>query len=116
MGFVEKKAPEQYQFTEPGQKIEGVLVGVSRPTVKGKPVTQYLIQKYNGTGRVTLLATADLAQKIERDDLGHPIYIEFTGYRDDVEKQGNKMRTFKVMVDHDEGTAADHITDDDVPF
>ena len=115
MAYVELTAPEQFKFVTPGDKIEGVLLGASRIRVGGKPTVQYMVGKHNGN-RFTFLATADLVQKITREHIGHPIYVEFTGYRDDVEKQGNKMRTFKVMVDQDAAVDPLHITDDDIPF
>lgn len=116
MAFTEKKAPTQFTFTKVGTRLEGVLIGIQKVVVKGKQVVQYTFEKYNGGGRVTCLATADLAQKIERKDLGHPVIIELTGHRDDVVKNGNPMRVFDVRVDYDEGPGADHITDEDIPF
>lgn len=116
MAFTEKKAPTQFQFTKIGTRLEGLLIGIQKVVVNGKPVTQYMLEKYNEGGRVTFLATADLAQKIERKDLGHPITVEFAGFRDDVVKNGNRMRNFEVRVDYSEGPGADHITDEDIPF
>jgi hypothetical protein len=119
MGFVEVRAPEQFKFSTPGQKIQGVLVSMASHTVKGKKVLQYTVRKENGD-RVTFLATWDLARKIERRALGHPIYVEFVGDHDSIESNGNKAKVFRVMVDDDTKAeqVADEveITDDDVPF
>lgn len=120
MAFVEKTAPEQFKFEHVGSKLQGVLLGFQRINVKdretgtSKPVVQFTVR--TGNKKVTFLGTADLVQKIDSEDIGHPIYVEYTGQSSSVEKNGNKMREYKVMVDRETQGDTSEITDADVPF
>jgi hypothetical protein len=121
MAFTEIKAPKQIRFENPGDRIDGVLLAITSHTVKGKDTVQYMVEQKNGD-RVTFLATWDLAQKITRKMVGHPLFVEFEGLHDSIEKDGNRAKVFKVLVDWAEKPAPNHnepgleITDEDVPF
>ena len=44
----EVKGPEMFQFSKDRSRIEGVFLGISRVTVRGKETTQYMIQDTEG--------------------------------------------------------------------
>jgi hypothetical protein len=115
MGYQELKAPEQFTSNTNGQKLQGVLVSIAPHMVNGKKVLRYTVKKDNGD-RVTFLETWDLKQKIDRRAIGHPISIEYVGLYDNIEKNGNKAKRFKVMVDFDTKVEQGDITDEDIPF
>lgn len=118
MAFTEVKAPEQFRFERAGDSIEGILVGIAPHNVKGKKTIQYTVEKGDGT-RVTFLATWDLSQKITRKMLGYPVRVTFERLHDSIEREGNRAKVFKVLVDWGAKPApveALEITDEDVPF
>lgn len=119
MSYVEVNAPQQISFSKQGDKIQGVLMGISMHAINGKKVPQYTVRKDDGI-RVTFLATWDLQQKIDHRAVGHPISIEYVGQYDNIEKNGNKAKKFKVLVDYETKVEPGHsgleITDDDIPF
>jgi len=119
MAFTEVKAPEQFKFDKPGDKLEGVLLSIMNQTVKGKTAIQYTVERHDG-GKATFLATWDLMQKIDRSMLGCPIAVKFDRLHKTIEKNGNRAKMFTVMVDRD-APRADHagvrdISDEDIPF
>jgi hypothetical protein len=118
MAFTEVKAPEQLRFEKPGDSVQGILIAITPHTVKGKKTIQYMIEKSDAS-RLTFLATWDLAQKIRPSMLGFPIHVTFEKYHDSIERDGNKAKVFRVMVDRDakrSQTEALEITDEDIPF
>lgn len=121
MAFTEIKAPKQIRFENPGDSVEGVLIAITAHNVRGKKTLQYTVEEKNGD-RVTFLATWDLAQKLTRKMIGYPIFVEYEGLHDSIEKGGNRAKVFKVMVDWEAKPAVSHpdatleITDEDVPF
>ena len=118
MAFAEVKAPEQLRFEKFGDGVEGVLVGITSHTVKGKKTLQYTVVRKDGS-KVTFLALWDLLQ-VERKMLGYPISVTFEKYHDSIEKNGNCAKLFKVLADLDATPIAHvdslEITDEDVPF
>ncbi len=121
MAFAEIKAPMQIRFENPGDSVEGILIAITAHNVRGKKTVQYMVEQKNGD-RVTFLATWDLAQKLTRKMIGYPIFVEYVGLHDSIEKGGNRAKMFKVMVDWEAKPVASHldagveISDEDVPF
>src|SRR5262245_25730950 len=119
MTFTEVKAPEQFRFEKPGDRVEGVLLAITSHTVKGKETVQYTVAKKD-TNKVTFLTTWDLLQKIDRKMLGYPIAVKFEKFHESIERNGNRAKVFTVLVDWDAkpiGHAdAVEITGEDVPF
>ena len=120
MAFTEIKAPRQIRFENVGDKIQGLLVAIRAHTVNGKKTKQYMLELENGD-RVTFLETYNLAEKITPKMAGYPLFVEFEGYHDSIEKEGHRMKVFKVMVDWSaKPTQAQvqalEITDEDIPF
>ena len=98
--------------------MQGSLIAITPHTVKSKKTIQYTMEKSDAS-RVTFLATWDLAQKITTKMLGCPIHVTFEKYHDSIERDGNKAKVFKVMVDWDAKRSqaeALEITDEDIPF
>jgi hypothetical protein len=121
MAFTEVNAPRQIRFENPGDRVDGILLAMTTPTIRGKKTVQYMVEQKNGD-RVTFLATMDLAQKLTRKMIGYPIFVEYIGLHDSIEKGGNRAKMFKVMVDWEAKPVASHldaaseISDEDVPF
>lgn len=119
MAFTEVRAPEQFRFEKPGDSLQGNLIAITPHVVKGKKTIQYTMEK-SDTSRLTFLATWDLAQKITPKMLGLPINVTFEKYHDSIERDGNKAKVFKVMVDWDAkpSTTVDslEVGDEDIPF
>jgi hypothetical protein len=76
----EVKAPEQFQFTKPGQTVSGRLISIEPTLVKGKEAIEYLFEDDRGT-RLTCLGTADLNKKLHTGMIDH--WIEIRYERDD---------------------------------
>ena len=116
----EVKAPEMFQFTKDNSRIEGVLLGLSSATVKGKETLQYLMQDLDGN-RFTFLATYDLARKITPQHVGHWLIVVYEGEDPDVKTQGLPLRRFRVQVSKDKEPGFQNVhgvtaTDEDIPF
>jgi hypothetical protein len=119
MAFTEVKAPEQLRFEKTSDSVQGVLIAITPHTVKDKKTIQYTLEKSDGS-RVTFLATWDLAQKITPKMRGLPISVTFEKYHDSIERDGNRAKVFKVMVDWDAKPSAMidslDVGDHDIPF
>lgn len=97
--WTEIKSPEQFQFTNVGQTIEGVLLSLEPVEIKGKQTVEFLFRLEDGD-RITCLETADLRKKILAENVGYPHQVRYE--RDDAsfQKQGQSaMKVFKVLVD-----------------
>lgn len=120
----EVKAPEMFQFSKDHPMIEGVYLGstmvsvTDKKTGEVKETLQYMLQDLDGR-RFTFLATYDLARKIQRQHVGHWMYVNYEGEDHEIKTQGSPMRKFRVAVGRDLepgfGNAAP-ITDEDIPF
>jgi hypothetical protein len=116
----EVRAPEMFAFTKENPRLEGVFLGISRVTVKGKETLQYMVQDCEGN-RFTFLATFDLARKIQAAHVGHWLSVTYEGEDPDVKTQGSPMRRFRVAVSKEKepefrNVHGVNITDEDVPF
>ena len=116
----EVRAPEMFQFTKDNSRLEGVFLGISRVSVKGKETTQYMIQDCEGN-RFTFLATFDLARKIQPVHVGHWLSVMYEGEDPDVKTQGSPMRRFRVAVSKEKepefrNLHGVNISDGDIPF
>lgn len=116
----EVRAPEMFQFTKDKPTLEGVYLGASRVTVKGKETTQYMLQDLDKR-RFTFLATYDLARKIQPEHVGHWMYICYEGEDSEKKTQGSPMRKFRVAVGRDvepefKNAHGIAVTDEDIPF
>jgi len=116
-GWESLRAPELFNFDQPGKTLVGKLIGIASVELSGKPVTQYLIRVKDQTFKV--LATFDLAQKITRAHLGYLLRIKYRGEDSTIKKKGNSMKIFDVQVkpDPDKNFAdGSPIADEDIPF
>jgi hypothetical protein len=94
----EVKAPEQFQFTKLGQKVEGILVSIEPTLVKGKEAIEYLFQ-VEGGGRFTCLGTNDLNKKLHPGHIGHMVEVRYESDDASFQKPGqNAMKVFKVLI------------------
>lgn len=93
----EVTAPEQFQFTDRDPALSGVLLDISKVTVKGKETTQYMLQDEDKQ-RYTFLATYDLQRKILPEHIGHFVLITYEGEDMSIETQGSPLRKFRVQV------------------
>jgi hypothetical protein len=114
----EVQAPEMFQFSKEKPSLEGVFLGTSRVTVKGKETVQYMLQDLDGR-RFTFLATYDLSRKIQLAHVGHWMYVMYEGEDLEIKTQGSPMRKFRVAVDRNKEPGFGNvspITDEDIPF
>jgi len=94
----EVKAPEQFQFTKPGQNVSGVLISIEPALVKGKEALEYLFQTEGGA-RFTCLGTNDLNKKLHPGQIGHMVDIRYESDDASFQKPGQSaMKVFKVLV------------------
>src|ERR1039458_8592470 len=97
--MVEVMAPEQFQFTKPGQIASGVLLSIEPTTVKRKQAMEYLFEAEGG-GRFTFLGTNDLDKKLHPGHIGYFVQIRYVRDDSSFQKPGqNPMKVFKVEVD-----------------
>lgn len=116
----EVKAPEMFQFTQDNPRLEGVFLGLSRITVKGKETTQYMLQDSDGS-RFTFLATYDLARKIQPGHVGRWLSVTYEGEDSEIKTQGSPIRRFRVLVSKEKEPEFRNVhglntTDEDIPF
>jgi hypothetical protein len=96
--MVEVKAPELFQFTKPGQSLDGFLRRIEPTIIKGKEALEYLFENEDGT-RMTCLGTADLNKKLTPNQIGHWVQIRYEKDDDSFTKAGQSaMKVFKVLV------------------
>jgi hypothetical protein len=97
--MVEVKAAELFQFTKPGQVLEGYLRRIEPVVVKDKEAIEYLFENEDGI-RCTCLGTADLNKKINPNHIGHWLLIRYeSDQKLPNQQEGHSdMKIFKVMV------------------
>ena len=93
--MVEVKAPAQFSFDHPNDRISGILIDIDQVTVKGKPTMQYMLQDET-SDRFTFLATYDLNRKIQPAHIGHFMSVTYEGEDHTIETQGSPLRRFEV--------------------
>ncbi|MBA3914377.1 MAG: hypothetical protein H0X25_11130 [Acidobacteriales bacterium] len=109
-----------FQFSHDRPCLEGVFLGASRVTVKGKETTQYMLQDSEGN-RFSFLATYDLLRKIQPAHAGRWMQVAFEGEDADVKTQGSPIRKFRVAVSREKepefvNAHGIPISDEDIPF
>jgi hypothetical protein len=130
--FDERKGPKFIQFGKEGEDVGGVLLAINKVKIGGKPAVRFVLEegditegKFSASGeRLAFLGTADLIDKIRTRDRGHYVLVRFEGVNPNVEKNGNMMKMFKVMVSRESfraiqqasGDEVLEITDEDIPF
>lgn len=129
----ERREPKFIEFKSDGQVVEGVLVGIDRPEVGGKKVARFVLADVDFDGdrviptgdRSCFLGTADLAAKINVQDLGFYLRVRYEGLDQSVVRNGNAMKRFKISLSEkpvfgvkQTQSEADStfITDADIPF
>jgi hypothetical protein len=107
----EVKAPELFQFTKPGQILEGVLVSIEPVTVKGKQALEYMFEQPENKTRMSCLGTADLNKKIQPGFLGHWVTIRYENDQklENQQASHSDMKIFKVLVGKDLETGYEHL-------
>ncbi len=100
--MVEVKAAELFQFTKPGQILEGFLRRIEPVVVKEKEAIEYLFENEDGI-RCTCLGTADLNKKINPNHIGHWMQIRYeVDQKLPNQQQGySDMKIFRVLVSKD---------------
>lgn len=99
--MVEIKSPELFQFTKPGQVLEGKLISIEPVTVKEKTAMEYLFEGETGV-RMTCLGTADLNKKIHPGHIGHWLEIRYERDDSSFQKTGQSaMKVFRVLASKD---------------
>jgi hypothetical protein len=94
----EVKAPEQFQFTNQGQTVSGVLISIEPVEIKGKSAIEYMFVQENGD-RLTCLGTNDLNKKLHPGHIGHFVLIRYESDDKSFQKEGQSpMKIFKVSV------------------
>lgn len=97
--MVEAKAAELFQFTKPGQTLEGYLRRIEPVVIKEKEAVEYLFENEDGI-RCTCLGTADLNKKINPNHINHWLQIRYeSDQKLPNQQQGHSdMKIFRVMV------------------
>jgi hypothetical protein len=87
--------------------------------MQGKKVLQYTVIT-DSERAFKLLGTYDLVQKLSRAYLGGMVKIRYRGTDPEIQRNGNAMKVFHVMVKpsrNPNSAAAQHvISNDDIPF
>lgn len=121
----ERKEPRFVKFGD-GESIRGVLVAVERITVKNdrgqQQVSRYTLREEWTDEMLAFLGTYDIDTKLKPADVGKLMEIRCEGSDQNVTRNGNAMKRFKILVSDnrvDRAQAAGltpEITDDDIPF
>lgn len=119
MKFNERLDPKFIKFAD-GEFFAGVLVGIARKMISGKPACQYTAEDLDSGERVCFNGTYQIDSKLSPRDVGRIIQIRCEGEDPNVGKGGNHMKLFRVFVSEgmapgwaNDGTP---ITDDDIPL
>ena len=113
--MLERKEPRFVQFAV-GEVVNGVLVNMEKVTVNGKIAIRYTVREDDGEF-CAFLGTHQLNTKLRPSDRGFYVSIRCEGQDESVQRNGNPMKLFKVLVSADKATDASlYITDEDIPF
>jgi hypothetical protein len=125
VNWIERKPPQKFEWGA-GAQLVGILVNLERRTLRdrntlqSKMVNRYVVEEQESRNRVFFHGTTQLDDALATNDVGHFVSITCTGEDKEAGRNGNAMKTFKVMVSErsapgwaNDGTA---ITDDDVAF
>lgn len=93
--FTEIKGSAVFKFSKIGQSIEGTLVKVKRPKVKGRDAVIYRVQHDDGT-YTSFWANSYLDQRME--DVAIGTYVRVTYVDDEDVGEASPMRVFKAEV------------------
>lgn len=121
----ERTEPEFVQFA-PGEVLEGVLVNVDAIEVgkEKKRTLRFTVRDLDDKKLRSFLGTYDISTKLTVKDIGHVVSVRYEGDDQNVRRNGNAMKRFKVLVSDnvyapakgnklEDGT---YITDADIPF
>jgi hypothetical protein len=115
----ERTEPRFVQFGTAGECVDGILRRIEKIEINGKRVVRFVVEDPSGE-YLAFLGTADLLNKLRTDDVGKRIDVRYEGEDQNIRKNGNAMKRFKVRVEKIIATATrEHpfaITDEDVPF
>jgi hypothetical protein len=115
-----REEPRFIQFVK-GEVVEGVLLGIERMQVGGKPAVRYTLMSDSGE-MGAFIGTYQLNTKLRIEDKGHRVSILFVGEDQTVKRGENYMKLFEVKVSKERVTgqtvasAGLEITDADIPF
>jgi hypothetical protein len=117
--MIERKDPKFVQFGD-GETVSGILVGIEKIDVGGKPAARYTVQDLESKEMVSFLGTYQINAKLRREDVGHVVDVRCEGSDPKVARNGKPMKLFKVLVSERTAPGYAHdgtqITDDDIPF
>jgi hypothetical protein len=115
----ERHEPRFVQFGSVGECVDGTLRRIEKVEINGKRVVRFVVEDPSGE-YLAFLGTADLLNKLRTDDVGKRVDVRYEGEDQNIRRNGNAMKRFKVLVEKIIATATrEHrleITDDDVPF
>ena len=120
-GLKERTEPQFVKF-EVGDVVEGVLTRIDTVEVgdKKQRATRYTVENVNNRDLFSFLGSYQIDVKLRPNDVGHFIQVEYIGDDQQVKRNGNAMKMFKVLVSERpignklaDGT---FITNDDVAF
>jgi hypothetical protein len=114
----ERKEPALFKFDGAGKFLEGTLVGVEKVEIEGKPVVRYTVQESESGELVAFHGVHQINRKLRPSDIGRYVAITYKGEDTSVQRNGNSMKTFDVLVSKEKVENADAlvITDADIPF
>lgn len=126
----ERKEPTFVKFETEGEFAEGVLLGIEQIEVgeDRKRAIRYTVRDPKTREAFAFLGTHQINTKITTEDKGHYVQVMYSGTDDNVQRNGNSMRLFRVLVSDKPyvnlaparkvNTATDDtgITDEDIPF
>jgi hypothetical protein len=117
----EREEPRLIQFST-GDCVDGVLVSMEKLSIRdkatgeSKPAVKYVVEQDSGV-LLAFWGTHQLNMKLRPSDRGHLVSIRCEGEDTMVNRNGNNMKVFKVLVSKEPAKDGDlYISDSDIPF
>lgn len=120
----EREEPRFVEFKKVGDSVTGLLLKTESIEITDKETgrlsraCRYLMQDPETGERLCFLGTYQINQKLSPADRGRMVTVKFNGLDQNVVRNGNAMRDFKVLVSEEPVGSLPElgITDDDIPF
>ena len=113
LGMIEVKEPELVKFEKPGASVEGILRAIDtiqvtdtkNPRAPKKPCTRYTVEVEPGI-EVVFLGSVDIDRQIKLGFVDHVLIVKYEGEDQNIIRNGNAMRRYKVAYSKDPVTVA----------
>lgn len=119
----EREEPTFVEFKAPGDFVSGILMGIQKCVIKGKPGVRFVLFNEEEQKAYCFLATHQLMSKLRPTDKGRYIEVTYKGEDTSVRgggANGNAMKVFHVKVEKAPSGQPNvhgvYVTDEDIPF